>query len=40
MRAIERSLRDHDYIYFSGYSIESVKIEDIANQNINRFTDG
>ena len=40
VRAIERSLRDHDYIYFSGYSIEPVKIEDVANQNINRFTDG
>ena len=39
VRAIERSLRDHDYIYFSGYSIESVRIEDVVNQNINRFTD-
>ena len=39
VRAIERSLRDHDYIYFSGYSIESVKIEDVVNQNISGFTD-
>ena len=39
VRAIERSLRDHDYIYFSGYSIESVRIEDVVNQNISRFTD-
>ena len=39
VRAIERSLREHDYIYFSGYSIESVRIEDVVNQNINRFTD-
>lgn len=39
VKSLERSLRNYGYIYFSGCSIESIKIEDVVNQDIKKFSD-
>lgn len=39
VKTLERSLRNYGYIYFSGYSIEPIKIEDVVNQDIKKFSD-
>lgn len=39
VKVLERSLRDYGYIYFSGCSIEPIKIEDVANQDFKKFSD-